>query len=88
MPNPSLLRTGVDRSISMLNAVQTLPFDTTAAVAYRNIVAATGFSRRKIPDRMIAATAIAHDLTLITMNGKDFSDIPGSRTETWPSPAD
>ncbi len=30
----------------------------------------------KTPDAIIAATAIAYDLTLITRNNKDFGDIP------------
>lgn len=55
--------------------------------AYRTIVAATGFSRRRILDRLIAATAIVHDLTLITINGPDFRDIPNLKLEIWPTPS-
>lgn len=53
--------------------------------AYARIVAKAGFSRRKVIDRLIAATALVHDLTLITMNGNDFTDIPGLRLEHWPA---
>jgi tRNA(fMet)-specific endonuclease VapC len=35
---------------------------------------------------MIAATALAHDLTLITMNGKDFRDLPGLKLVEWETP--
>lgn len=73
---------------ALLAAATVLPFDAEAALAYRRIVAAAGFSRRKIPDRMIAATALAHGLTLITMNGRDFGDIAELSLEIWPSPAD
>ena len=31
----------------------------------------------KLPDAVIAATAIVHDLTLITRNTDDFKNIPG-----------
>ena len=71
----------------LLATFPVLPFDADAMRAYRGIVASVGFSRRKVADRMVAATAIAHDLTLITMNGKDFSDIPGLPLTIWSSPA-
>ena len=32
---------------------------------------------------MIAATALAHDLTLITANGGDFTDIEGLKLMVW-----
>jgi predicted nucleic acid-binding protein len=62
-------------------------FEQEAATAYREILETRGFVRSRIVDRMIAATAIAHDLTLITINGADFRDIPGLALEVWPSPA-
>ena len=77
-------RRAVDALLEMLTVI---PFDTVAADAYRRIVEAIGHSRRKVGDRMIAATAIVHDLTLITMNGRDFSDIPGLSLMVWPNPA-
>lgn len=73
---------------TLLEAVTVLPFDEHTALAYRRIVAATGYSRRKIADRMIAATAIVHSLTLVTMNASDFSGIPSLEFTVWPWPAD
>ncbi|SRR5579875_3504857 len=35
--------------------------------------------RPRVPDLMIAATALAHDLTVVTGNGHDYEDIPGLR---------
>jgi predicted nucleic acid-binding protein len=76
------------RAVDLLLArIEVLPFDAQAVAVYRGIVAARGYSRRRVADRMIAATAIVHDLTLITMNGRDFGDIPGLALTIWPSPA-
>lgn len=68
---------------AMLEAFDCIDFDDGMAATYGRIVAATGFSRRKIIDRMIAATALAYNLTIITMNVDDFSDVPGLRVENW-----
>jgi tRNA(fMet)-specific endonuclease VapC len=63
--------------------IAVLPFDDAAADVYRDILTATGFSRRKTLDRMIAAQAIVHDATLVTLNGADFADVPGLRLAAW-----
>ena len=42
---------------------------------YRQIVERAGFSRRKILDRMIAATALANGLRLVTGYVADYADI-------------
>ena len=34
-------------------------------------------------DLMIAATALAHDLTVITHNSREFSRVPGLKWEDW-----
>lgn len=77
-------RISLDRFLGSLSIV---PVDAEIVRGYRNIVESTGFSRRRTLDRLIAATAIVHDLTLITINGDDFRDIPGLKLEVWPSPA-
>ena len=71
----------------MLANMTVHPFDADALAAYRAIIAAIGFSRSRTADRMIAATAIARDLRLVTMNGRDFRDIPGLQLEEWTAPA-
>ena len=68
----------------MLATLRVIPFDGAAADAYRATVAATGFSRRRTLDRMIAVTAIANGLRLATANAPDFADIGGLAVETWP----
>lgn len=69
----------------LLATLPILPFEAECAAAYRRIVESAGFSRRKVVDRMIAATALAHGLTLISLNGDDFCDVPGLALEVWPS---
>ena len=55
-----------------------LPFDEQAALAY-----ATLPFRRASYDRLIAAHALALDVTLVTANERDFADIQGLRVENW-----
>lgn len=62
-------------------------FTDEAAAAYGRIVAHAGFSRRKMADRMIAATALVHGLTLVTLNGRDFRDVAGLKLLEWERPA-
>lgn len=68
---------------AMLSAIPTLAFDNLAAQTYANIVASAGYSRRKLLDRMIAAQALAHRATLVTMNARDFADVPGLAVLAW-----
>ena len=68
---------------TMLAAIPALAFDDGAADAYGRIVAHAGYSRRKLLDRMIAAQALVHRATLVTMNPDDFCDIPGLPIEAW-----
>ena len=67
----------------MLAALPVLAFDDTAADAYRQIVEAVGYSRRKLLDRMIAAQALVHRATLVTVNASDFRDVPGLESLSW-----
>jgi tRNA(fMet)-specific endonuclease VapC len=69
----------------LLEILPVLDFDFEMGAVYGQIVAGQGFSRRKIIDRMIAATALVHDLTVITLNSADFIDVPGLRIDDWGS---
>lgn len=83
--NPALRdrrRKAVDR---LLVHTHILPFNDDVLATYRSILEVKGFSRPRILDRLIAATAIVHYLTLITINGPDFRDIPGLKLEVWPN---
>jgi len=68
---------------AVLSAIPTIAFDDAAADAYRAIVERVGYSRRKLLDRMIAAQAIVHRATVVTMNPDDFADIPGLDVLAW-----
>ena len=68
---------------AILQALPVLAFDDAAADAYRSIVEAVGYSRRKLLDRMIAAQALVHRATLVTQNATDFSDVPGLDLLAW-----
>lgn len=67
----------------MLGQLNILPFGSAERAAYANILRSAGPAKRKTNDRMIAATALVHGLTLITVNGRDFSDVPGLKLEIW-----
>jgi tRNA(fMet)-specific endonuclease VapC len=63
---------------AFIRDVPPVPFDTAAARQY----AALPFRRGSF-DRLIAAHAIALDLTLVTNNERDFADIPDLCVENW-----
>lgn len=68
---------------AILEAIPTIAFDDEAAEAYGAIVAQAGYSRRKLLDRMIAAQAIVHRASLVTMNADDYADIPELSLVEW-----
>ena len=59
-------------------AVTVLPFDRQAALVYGELP----FVRHRF-DRLIAAHALALDLTLVTANPRDFRDVGKLRVEDW-----
>ncbi len=72
-----------DRLRDFLEFAPVIAFDTPMAGAYGEIVAALGFSRRQVLDRMIAATALVLNATLATRNPADFQAVPGLNVEPW-----
>ena len=62
-----------------------LPFDETAADAYGSIRADLERAGRPIGpnDLLIAATALAHDLTVVTHNISEFGRVPGLKVDDW-----
>ena len=59
-----------------------LPVDTAVADRWGRLVAQAG---RPLPaiDSLLAATAIEHDLTLVTRNIRDFDDLPVDTFNPW-----
>jgi len=67
-----------------------LPFDAQAARSFGGVAASLRRSGRKVQarafDAMIAATAIANDLPLYTINPSDFEGIAGLELHAVPNP--
>ncbi len=75
----------ITRIDDLLTDIHVLPFDRACAFSFGQIRGEhlrRGISFSPI-DLMIAATAFAHDLTLVTHNVKDFDKIPDLRIEDW-----
>jgi predicted nucleic acid-binding protein len=68
---------------AMLAAIPAIAFDDAAAAAYGAIVAHAGCSRRKLLDRMIAAQALVHRATVVTLNTGDYADVPNLALLPW-----
>ncbi len=63
---------------AFVEEVTVLDFDYKAARAY-----ATLPFKRASYDRLIAAHALSHGLTVVTDNPADFADVPGLKVENW-----
>jgi tRNA(fMet)-specific endonuclease VapC len=68
---------------ALVEDIPVLPFDTLAAAHYGVLRAAVRDRQRNALDRLIAAHALAHGLTLVTNNEADFTVYPGLRVENW-----
>ena len=62
-----------------------LPFDDACAEQYGALRATLSAAGRPIGpnDLLIAATALAHDLTLVTHNLREFARVTGLKLEDW-----
>lgn len=62
-----------------------VPFDSQVADTYGRIRAELERAGQPIGplDFQIAATAVAHELTLVTNNTREFARVPGLRLEDW-----
>lgn len=68
----------------LFGAMRSVPFDDAAANHYGLVRAQLASKGRLGPnDLMIAATALAHDATLVTRNDSEFSRVVGLRVVSW-----
>jgi tRNA(fMet)-specific endonuclease VapC len=75
-----------DRALaSLIEDIPVLQFDERAAVSYGVLRAAVRDRQRNALDRLIAAHALAEELTLVTNNEADFKAYPGLNLENWVS---
>ena len=75
---PLANREGFSAFERFFQAIGIVPFDREAAMKYAGLA-----FRRGTFDRLIAAHALALDLTLVTNNPGDFADVPGLKVENW-----
>ncbi|TVQ65470.1 MAG: type II toxin-antitoxin system VapC family toxin [Spirulina sp. DLM2.Bin59] len=70
---------------SFLSSVITLPFNTAEAEQAAQIRAALKSQGQPIGayDALIAATALQHNLIMITANQREFERVPGLQIENW-----
>lgn len=68
----------IEQLKAFVEEVPVLDFDYKAALAY----ASMPFKRGSF-DRLIAAHALSHGLTVVTHNERHFADVPGLKVENW-----
>lgn len=68
----------IEQLQAFIEEVPVLDFDYKAAIAYATLP----FKRGSF-DRLIAAHALSHGLTIVTHNEKHFADVPGLKVENW-----
>ena len=62
-----------------------LPVDRQVAMRWASLAAQGSRTGRPLPtvDSLIAATALAHDLTIVTRNTKDFEGVGATTLNPW-----
>ena len=83
--NSARVAENIDRVHRFCRAFESLPFDDSGAERYGSIRAQLRREGRPIGgnDMLIAATALANDVTLVTRNLSEFRRVPELRVESW-----
>ena len=81
----ALLRTWLDRQVLPEFDGRVLPVDTVVALQCARLQVPAPRSDR---DALIAATALAHGMTVVTRNVADFRDIGTPVVDPWQAPPD
>ena len=83
--NPALSRRIKPMMDIFLATISILPYDRAAASACAELRAILKRQGRPIGayDALIASTALAHELILVTSNRREFERVAGLRTEDW-----
>ncbi len=68
---------------SLVEDIPVMPFDGASARAYGPLRAAHRARNKAALDKLIAAQALALDVTLVTNNEADFNGFTGLRVENW-----
>ncbi|WP_322056089.1 type II toxin-antitoxin system VapC family toxin [Paraburkholderia sp. J63] len=68
---------------ALVEDIPVAPFDAAAAVAYGPIREATRERKKDHLDKLIAAHAVALEVSLVTNNERDFAHYPGVNIENW-----
>ena len=69
--------------LRLIEDIPVAPFDQAAGVSYGPIRLATRERKNGHLDKLIAAHAVALNVTLITNNIRDFANYPGLICENW-----
>ena len=69
----------------LLAVMHLLPVDEPVALRFAAVAADLRNAGNPLPtpDLLIAATALEHDLTVVTANRRDFDPVPGLRVDDW-----
>jgi tRNA(fMet)-specific endonuclease VapC len=72
--------------LRLIEDIPVAPFDQAAGISYGPIRLATRERKKDHLDKLIAAHAVALDVTLVTNNSRDFAKYPGLICENWLNP--
>lgn len=72
----------------LIEDIPAVPFDARAAMASGPIRLASRESNKNPLDQLMAAHAVALDVTVVTNNIKGFARYPGVKTDNWLMPAE